>query len=235
MRRSFFTFCFLSGMICFSQEVVAVSSNNCDQTSNSDYIRNRLIEQRKVGDTTILKIGIVENCEIIPAFLAKYNLDTLYLSMENVSLTRAACVCCFEFELKIIGIADTTFVLDYAYEIIEATSSGLTQKTKHESLLISENKFIFPSLSEINESRLVNQSDGNGNRVGIWHYYFDGTDRVSKTCYFVLDSNGISEQLWVVLYDSDGRIESVCVSRTKDGMKYTDCISGEEYLTWIQN
>ena len=227
-----FTVC---GISSFCQKVVDYNMSSCDKSVDTDYLKNRLVNLERIADTTVIKIGLVENCELIPQFNLSLSQDTLYISITNTSDLFAACSCCFEFEIKAVGIEDTNFTLIHKYQTTEVADYGFREVEKEEVLEIDDNKFIFPSLTELNPISEHNQFTSDSSKVGIWYKYFDESDKVEQKSFYYIDEEGNSKPKWFVTFNEQNEILKVCVSVKKGILTYNDCVTGEEYLQMMKN
>lgn len=96
----------------FSQRIVDFQTSECERDSYPEFIhRNRLIHKKLHNDTLILQVGIVRNCSFSPEIDFNFNEDMLFLKVRNKSNDYAACNCCYELTIRVVGIADTNFTL----------------------------------------------------------------------------------------------------------------------------
>jgi len=178
--------------------------------------QNRLIKKEIFNDTLNLRIGIVRNCAIEPEVNYSINGDSLFLSIENISTIWEGCVCCFELEIKIAEIKDTNFIT-----FIE-----------NEQIRKQNNKYIFPSLSQIESNGPINQVNSDGQKIGLWYYYSDDSIRVTSKSYYFIDDAGISRYKWEVVFDEEGQIDTICAFTGVDneGISNVTCIRKDQYL-----
>jgi hypothetical protein len=234
MKVIFNILLFLFGSTAFTQEVVDVSISSCHNETAADHIKNRLIEKGMSGDTAIISIGLIQNCDVLPEFHLRLDQDTLFLTIENKSNIRAACECCFEFTIKASGIKDTNFILVYNYPKIVISENGFSEEVESQILNIHENKYIFPTLNEINENSKSNQLNSDSLRVGIWDTYFDSTAIIRNKAYYFVDSNGQNRLKWIVYYDEQGEMVKVGGSFLIDGKLALTTIRAGEYLALMK-
>lgn len=221
-------------VFCISQEVIEVTKV-CDMDCRSDYVKNRLIEKKKSGDTTLLRIAITENCDILPVFHFRNSNDTLYFSIENRSDIFAACDCCFDFQVKLIGLADTNFLL--VHEDVDNEKSkdyDFEKINRSEVLVYQKNKYIFPTYEEMNSTSTFNETE-NGIRIGLWQEYYEETGIIKSKSFYGIDESGNSKRLWTVFFDHQGNLKELCASRRKDGMTFSICIDKNEYESIVNN
>ncbi len=203
--------------ITFAQEVVGVEMSTCDKNSTPEFMfKNRLINQELINDTLFLRIGIVRNCALEPEVSCNKNSDSLFIHVQNVSDIWEGCICCFELEIKIIGIRDTNFT----------TYIGNSELKK------VVNKYIFPSLAQIESYQEVNQYNSDSLKIGLWNMYDDNEIRIKAKVFYFIDDSGQSRAKWHVLYDNEGQFATICALTwiSSDGISNTTCADQKQYL-----
>lgn len=235
MRLIINIFIVLFASTTYSQEVLDVSMSSCNKDVVSEYVKNRLIYKTSLGDTTIFSVGLVQNCGIHPKFDLIESNDTVYFSIKNTSDIRDACDCCFEFTIKALGIKDTNFVLVYSYPDFTIGKEDFIEQTEYEILKIHTNKYVFPSLDEINDSSKTNQWNTDSLKIGIWNIYYDSTSILMRKSFYYVDSEGQERLKWFVNYSVEGEIVGVWTSYRKDGKSIGTYLRREEYLEMIKN
>ena len=201
-----------------AQNIIEVKTSDCDRNSYPQYLHNtRLISKTNIDDTLILKLGIVRNCEFDPVINCWINADSLILNIENVATSRAACICCFEIELTIAKVKDT----------------NLTCFIGEKEIHILNNKYIFTSLTEINQVQEVNQLNNDSLKIGLWNIYSDKSIRVKGKAYYFIDEFGKSRLKWRVLYNQEGELSEICALANIDidGNFDLTCTEGNQYLS----
>lgn len=187
------TFFFL--LICIltfdsiAQTIVSHHFSECDSKTIPIFIKNRIVSKEIIDDTLCLSIGFIENCCAVLTPKLSWHDDTLHLGFLDSSEDWCACDCCFELNLKVVGIKDTNFIL----------------KHRNQVLLLDKNKTIFPLESEIDTIHCYNQVNQEGKNIGLWIYYFENTTVVRSKVYY--SQNG--DLLWSFIYDQVGNIDTV--------------------------
>lgn len=233
MKCLFFYFSMFSAFSSFGQQIVNMAMGTCDFNSDPEYLHvNRLISKDIKGDTLFLNLGIVRNCGFEPKIELQKSSDSIIILMNNVSNIFMACLCCFEIELKVVGIKDTSFHL---FEKFRASHRDLNSDEKHDSyyeIKQLKNKYIFPSLSEIESSEALNKYHNDSLRIGNWHFYEIETNKLKMKANYVIDKSGNSKANWRVSYNNKGEIINICAINDEDseGYSYSTCISKEQYL-----
>ena len=202
---------------CSAQNIVGVELSSCDKNSYPEYMHHqRLISKGIINDTLFLRIGLVRNCEFVPEINCVKNGDSLVFSVQNVSDMYAGCICCYEIDLKITGIIDTNF-------------TSYIGKTELKKL---GNKYIFPSLTEIESHQEINKLNADGLEVGIWNIYDPESIFLKAKFYYFIDESGKSRSKWRISYNKDGQISEVCAltSIDSEGISNVTCASREQYL-----
>jgi len=208
---TYILFTILSGL-SIAQEVINTSLSSCDSKSNPAYIRDRLIEKELKNDTLFLNVGLVLNC--CPSLNTEltYRNDTLFLKITDESDITCMCECCFELQIKAIGVPDTNFTLIHQFETLDLSTEDFTYKIEGRELRYFKSKYIFPSLEEMNDFTEVNLTDSKGRKVGIWDILYEETEKVKYRRKYFINDQGESKVSWIVRFDEEGSIEEVCGS-----------------------
>ncbi|MFN5982896.1 MAG: hypothetical protein ACK476_18970 [Fluviicola sp.] len=221
----YFLFVFLVNSTS-AQEVVETSLSSCDNKSYPEYIRNRLIEKEIMNDTLFLNVGLVLNCCPNPIPKFTYRNDSLILEILDDSEMWCTCYCCFEMQIKVVGIIDTNFTL---FQKIETS-----KQTEYSELKKLTNKYVFPSLKEINSTTQVNQTNKDGLKVGIWNMYYENSEVVKYKTLYSINSSNESEITWCVKYDIDGKISNVSSKMEIYESTYIE-VEGDDYLEMMKD
>lgn len=193
-----------------AQTIVSHHFSECDSRTIPTFIKNRIISKEIINDTLHLSIGFTENCCAVLTPKLSWHNDTLRLGIVDSSEEWCACNCCFELNLKVVGIKDTNFIL----------------KHRNQVLLAGKNKTIFPLESEIDTIQCYNQVNQEGKNIGLWIYYFENTTVVRSKVYY--SQNG--DLLWRFIYDQAGNLSNV-EALTKN--RHLTSIEGKEYYELI--
>jgi hypothetical protein len=232
----------LVGLTAFSQKVVSLQMGDCKRDSYPMFMhRNRLIQKELKNDTLILRLGIVRNCSFSPMVEIDYVEDTLMLNISNISTDYAACDCCYELDLHIVGVSDTNFTLGETFmnnDIVDIDDFEvfIDQEFKEwidfEEFNYHPNKFIFPTLEEVESITEYDQLYADSLKIGLWiqysHYY---PNNYSKVFYFIYDF-GKSRIKWSISYNGKQEITEVRALKGIDprGISELHSINGEKYL-----
>ncbi len=218
-------FILFSGLYSFTQQITGFSLSSCDKKSDPVYIHNRLISKEIRQDTLILKLGLVLNCCPDPKPILKYDKDTLLLDVNDRSEIFCACLCCFEFEIRLTGIRDTTFTLVQKRFQDDPESKAVSDHAFLEELKYHSSKYIFPTPQEIVALKFCNQTDVTGLKTGLWNIYFPGTDKIKVKVFYEKDEQNKIFAAWHIEYSKDGDILLVCANKGT----VSSCIEGFEY------
>ena len=222
----------LFGYLSSAQELVSVNMSSCDKNSNPEYLHtNRLINKELIGDTLNLTIGIVRNCGFYPEINSSYTKDSLNLIIKDGSEIYESCLCCFELELKYVGIEDTNFCLTQQVNHVDFSSGSIKEHSAKNRISEYSNKFIFPTPKEIESAVPKDKLNEDNLKVGVWR--IDSKVDVNKyyiVKYFITPK-GDSRSLWRVCYNTDHEIIEVgaLTNINEDGTTDTFVIEGEEY------
>lgn len=213
------------------QELINYSMSDCDNNSFPEYIRNRIVSKELGNDTLKLSIGFTANCCLSPKPVINHVNDTLYIEIENVSKMYCACECCFELNFVIKDEFDSSFVVVYKKMETVFKDTTFQYLMTYQVLLYSNNKFLFPSMEEINKHQIGNTLNDKGCRTGLW--------RIEKDNLIIADvyysENTIDKQIieWSVIYDSKGLIKEIC-SHNEDP-NLTICAKKTDYDKLMNN
>ncbi|TNE55776.1 MAG: hypothetical protein EP338_03100 [Bacteroidetes bacterium] len=217
----------------FAQSVVGINMSNCDSNSDPEYMyANRLISKRIVNDTLHLELGLVRNCAFEPSVELHRRADSLIIEIENVSEIWMGCICCFEMIVKAVGIRDTSFTLIQKYQFEDFTKDGFTEYEVYTEIKSYPNKFIFPSITEIESATPDNQMTEDSLRIGSWYIMDAVTNVIKAKAFYFLDHEGKSRTKWRAVYDKEGNIIEVCAFTGVDSEGYSNvtCATKEQYL-----
>lgn len=219
--------------ILLAQEVVKVSISPCDTGSHPEYIYpNRLISKNLDHDTLHFDIGLVRNCSFEPEITLEQRNDSLIVQIENVSDISMACLCCYTLSVSAIGLKDTNFILVNQYIEEDISDTGFEYWTAYTEIKKYPNKFIFPSLSEIESAKPLNKMTIDSLKVGTWHFIDTTTNSLKAKSLFYIDDMGTSRAKWYVIYNEEGEIIEVCGLTGIDskGVSNINCLEIEQYL-----
>ncbi|MDX2361983.1 MAG: hypothetical protein QNK23_14330 [Crocinitomicaceae bacterium] len=234
MKHTLYMFFVIISAVSTAQEVVHTTVSDCDKKSYPEYIRNRLIEKELKEDTLFLNVGLVLNCCLSPMPKLIYRDDTLFLEIIDSSDIRCACVCCFEIQVKAIGIPDTNFTLIHQYEASDITNEGFIDWTEYKMLKKYKNKYIFPSPEELDNISEYDQISSSGSKIGAWNIYYDNSEKVKYKVFYFIDVEGESKIAWSIRYDEEGEISEICgrtgenESTCAEGIQYNKLMGGHE-------
>ncbi len=190
------------------QVLINYSMSDCDNNSYPEYTRNRIVSKKLSNDTLKLSIGFTANCCLSPKPVINHINDTLYIEIESVSKMYCACECCFEANFIIKDKFDTALVVVYKKKDRIIKDKEFQDSLTYQVLSYSNNKFLFPTMEEINSHQISNKLNDNGYRIGLW--------RIEKNNLIIADiyysENTIDKQIieWSVIYDSKGLIKEIC-------------------------
>jgi len=217
----------------FAQDVVSVGISDCDSKSDPFYIyRNRLISKEINNDTLSLQIGVVRNCSFEPKIALTQKGDSLIIEIDNISEMWMGCECCYEMNIKAIGVKDTNFVLVHKYTASDFTKEGFKEWDAYSKMISNQNKYIFPSITEIEQLEAKNCYNADSLKVGPWHIYDKATKRLIAKALFYIDDKGKSKALWSAIFNANGELIEICGNRgaDSDGNSYETCATREQYM-----
>lgn len=219
--------------------------SDCARNSYPEFIhRNRLIHKELKNDTLTLQVGIVRNCSFLPIVDLNFDEDTLVLKISNTSCDYAACDCCYELELRIVGIPDTNFTLGEKFlnnELVDYTNfddfvhQEFSEWTEFEEFRYFHNKFIFPTLEEVEAITEYNQFNADSLKIGMWiEYSRRYLNNYSKVFYFI-DDLGKSHAKWSIDYNEKNEILHASALTGFDGKGIPNRLSieGKMYLNMM--
>ena len=216
-----------------SQTVVGLNMSSCEKNSYPEYIHdNRLISNELINDTLILKIGIVRNCDYSPKAQMSLRNDSLILELTNISEVSAMCDCCFELEIKAIGISDTNYNIYGIYRFSDITDKGFIEWTETSEIHTFKNKYLFPTNEEIQSYTEFNKLNDDGLKIGLWDFIEFGTKKVKAKIFYFIDDMGESRSSWYILYDKKGKFQEACALKSIDKNRISSftCITEEQYF-----
>ena len=201
----------------FSQKLVGSKLMPCKDAIGHNIYRNRIISEKRSGDSLIFEIGFVDNCaaELAPALTSRN--DTLFLELPNISEAYAACNCCFTMLFYISDVADRPYKLfvdsmEFAY---------------------SKSRYIdFPPNEKIPEKQLKNQRNATGKRIGYWKVENKYGYTIS---YYGDGSTPNNSSIWRKSFNSENKLEEFSMLKiTPDITESFHMFFGaEEYLKII--
>jgi hypothetical protein len=206
------------------QELVGFKLSDCNNNSYPEYIRNRIVSKKLVNDTLRLSIGFSENCCFSPQPIVNLKNDTLYIEINNLSNMLCGCDCCFELEMSITNIQDTSVFVVYKKNETVLKDKEFQDSMTYQELIFSNNKFVFPTMTEIKSHTPNNITNENGIKIGFWRIWKDNV--ITADVYFsekVVDHVQIE---WSMNYYPNGQIE-ICSYNVNQ--KKAVCIFKEEY------
>lgn len=232
MKQLFISFFLIFSFSAFAQQVVKTSVSACDHRSDPYFMyQNRLISKEIINDTLNLQIGIVRNCEFFPEIKVEYNSDSLVLDIQNSSELYAACECCFEMNIQLVGIPDTNFTL---YNVFEATdfnkSDGFIEWTEIRKMRYHQSKYVLPTPEQIKNFAAKNKLNENGLKVGPWEIV--GESGRKYKAFFAIDDSGRSRAKWSIAYDEKGELTEVCGKQ--DDSNESTCADAYEYKKFLE-
>jgi hypothetical protein len=155
------------------------------------------------------------------------------MMVNDTSSMWCGCDCCFELEIKATGVPDTNFILIYEIEEDTISKNGeFGTQTNQYLLKQSASKYIFPKLSDVKKYREVNQKNDDGERIGLWEFYYEENKRINIRALYREDEEGYHRIEWKIIYDEEGNISEVCAVNYKDN---STCITIEDYLRLMEN
>lgn len=233
MKYTIIILSLLSLSISLAQDVVGISLSNCDSKSDPFYIyRNRLISKKIENDTLSLQIGVVRNCSFEPKIELSQKGDSLIIEIDNISEMWMGCECCYEMNIKAIGVKDTSFLLIHKYTSSDFTKEGLKEWDLYSKMISNQNKYIFPSITEIELLPPNNNFNQDSLKIGPWHIYDIETKKLKAKAYYFINEEGASKTLWYARFNDKGELVEVCGNAgiDSDGNSFTTCVDKEEYL-----
>ena len=228
----------LSFSISFAQDVVGISLSDCDAKTDPFFVyTNRLISKKIDNDTLILQIGVLRNCSFEPKIALNQKGDSLIIEIDNISENRTSCECCYELNIKAIGIKDTSFALIHKFTVSDFTKEGIKKRDVYTQMTCSQNKYIFPTISEIELAPPNNNYTLDSLKIGPWHIYDEQTKKLKAKAYYVIDEKGESTTLWCASFNEKGKLVQICANAgvNSQGKAMLSCASKEEYLNLYRN
>ena len=238
MKHTIILLSLLSFSISFAQDVVGISLSDCDAYSDSLVVHStRLISKKIENDTLSLQIGVVENCGFEPKIVLTQKGDSLMIEIDNISEEWMSCECCFEMNIKAIGVKDTSFTLIHKFTVSDFTKEGVKKRDVYSKITSSQNKYIFPSISEIELAPPNNNYTLDSLKIGPWHIYDEQTKKLKAKVYYVIDENGESTTLWSASFNEKGKLVQICANAgvNSQGKSFMRCTSKEVYLDFYTN
>ena len=223
----------LSFSISFAQDVVGISFGACDAKTDPFFVySNRLISKKIENDTLTLQIGVVRNCSFEPKIALTQKGDSLMIEIDNISEIRMGCECCYEMNIKAIGIKDTSFTLIHKFTVSDFTKEGVKKRDVYSKLTRSQNKYIFPTISEIEQAMPNNKLTQDSLKIGSWHIYDEQTKKLKAKAFYVINEKGESTTLWHASLNEKGELVQICANAgvNSQGNSIMSCASKEEYL-----
>lgn len=233
MKHTLIFLSFLSFSISFAQDIVGISLSDCDAHSDPFFVYStRLISKKIENDTLSLQIGVVRNCGFEPKIVLTQKGDSLIIEMDNISDRHMSCECCFEMNIKAIGVKDTSFVLIHKFTVSDFTKEGLKKRDVYSKMISKQNKYIFPSISEIKQAPPNNNFNRDSLKIGSWHVYDEQTKKLKAKAYYVINEEGESTTLWHASFNEKGKLVQICANAgvNSQGKSMLSCASKEEYL-----
>jgi hypothetical protein len=101
----------------------------------------------------------------------------------------------------------------------------------------SQNKYIFPTISEIELTPPNNHYTPDSLKIGPWHIYDEQTKKLKAKAYYVIDEKGESITLWSASFNEKGKLVQICANAgvNSQGKAIFSCASKEEYLDLYLN
>lgn len=229
---------FLSFSKSFAQDVVGISLSACDAKTDPLFVySNRLISKQIENDTLTLQIGVVRNCSFEPKIALIQKGDSLMIEIDNISENRMGCECCYEMNIKAIGIKDTSFALIHKFTVSDFTKEGVQNRYAYSKMTCRQNKYIFPSISEIELAPPNNNFTQDSMKIGPWHIYDEQTKKLKAKAYYVIDEQGESITLWSASFNEKGKLVQICANAgvNSQGNPILTCVSKEGYLDLYMN
>lgn len=226
----------LVGLAAFSQKVVEVHMSDCARDSYPAFMHpHRLIQKELKNDTLNLQIGIVRNCSFTPKIENDYRGDSLILNIGNSSKDYTACDCCFELTLRVVGISDTNFRLVEKWNVEDFIGNEFKEWIVTREFNYYQNKFIFPTLEEVNALTAYNLISADSLKVGLWYQTSLSDPNSHWKIFYIIDESGKSRTKWAITYNGKKEItEVVALSGINDqGVSDMQVNSGKEYLKLI--
>ncbi len=190
------------------QELINYSMSDCDNNSFPEYIRNRIVSKELSNDTLKLSIGFTANCCLSPKPVINHFNDTLYIEIENVSKMYCACECCFELNFTIKDKFDSALVVVYKKKETIIKDKEFQDSMTYQVLSYSKNKFLFPTMEEINRHEIDNKLNEFGCRIGLWR--IEKNNILYADIYYTENATDKPIIEWSVIYDSKGLIKEIC-------------------------
>lgn len=233
MKHTIIFLSLLSFSISFAQDVVGISLSACDAKTDPFFVySNRLISKKIDNDTLILQIGVLRNCSFEPKIALNQKGDSLIIEIDNISEFRMGCECCYEMNIKAIGIKDTSFTLFHKFTVSDFTNEGVKKRDFYSKMTSSQNKYIFPTISEIELTPPNNHYTPDSLKIGPWHIYDEQTKKLKAKAYYVIDEKGESITLWSASFNEKGKLVQICANAgvNSQGKAILSCASKEEYF-----
>jgi hypothetical protein len=205
--------------------------SDCDNNSFPEYIRNRIVSKELNNDTLKLSIGFTVNCCLSPKPVINHINDTLYIEIENVSKMYCACECCFELNFILKDKFDSALVVVYKKKETIIKDKEFQDSMTYQVLSYSNNKFLFPTMEEINSHQISNKLNEFGCRIGLWR--IENDNLIIADIYYSETATDKQIIEWSVLYDSKGLINEICSYNVNQNT--TICADKKEYDKLMNN
>lgn len=228
----------LVGFAAFSQRIVDIQTSACERDSYPNFIhRNRLILKELKNDTLILRVGIVRNCSFSPNITLGSKEDTLILDIDNESYDRASCDCCYEINLQITGMVDTNFFLAQKFILGDLIGDESKESVHFEEFKYYQNKFIFPTLEEVDNITEYNQLIADSLKIGWWRIASPLNSGNYRKAFYYIDESGKSRAKWHIDYNENDEITLVSALSgiDSDGISNMQVIEGDFYLNLMSS
>jgi hypothetical protein len=232
VRFSLIILLILIGKFSFTQEVVELKKSKCAVDTDIDFVQNRLISKKVVNDTLILSVELIQNCNCIVNAQIEYDSDTLIVEIKNNSELFSTCNCYYIFDLMILGVEDTSFVLKHKFGKTEFIDKEFKNVIKEEELSY-ENKYTLPSFGEIDKIREVNMVNYDSLKVGLWIDYFKDSEIIKEKIFYEVNANSspyLNHFKWAVTYNEDSTIIGVCSIVKSRNRTTIECLDLDKYL-----
>jgi predicted peptidase len=230
ISKLFFLFFFVQ--LGYSQEVIETSIINCDSEYNPAFKQNRLLKKEVQEDTLNIEICLILNCCSNPSAQIDFTKDTLILEILDTSNMTCTCLCDFNINIKAKGVLDTNFTLLYKFRQGVYSDTTIKNSTIYQELKKLQNIYIFPTLDEINADYSFNQTNREGQKIGVWNTYQKHSKKVLTKTYYSLDNQGVSQIVWKVEYDDKEELIEICTNKSN---KILSCIDFKSYMILIQD
>lgn len=142
------------------------------------------------------------------------------------------CICCYEMTVMAVDVKDTSFKLIRKYLYEDLTKEGFIEYEVYSEIKSYSNKFIFPSLDEIESITPDNQMVNDSLKIGSWHIMDTVSNVLKAKALYFIDGNGKSRTKWYAIYNKKGELSEVCAFTGVDSEGYSNvtCATKEQYL-----